>query len=566
MQTSRRFSGGWQAGLVALLLSAVLVAWAGWHFLHQRGQPQAGVQGDVPAEAAGPPTRIDAIHNVLLVSIDTCRADHLSCYGYQRSTTPNIDGVARDGAMFKSALTPVPLTKPAHCSMFTGTYPSTHGVHFNSSSEHLAASHATLAKVLRPAGYQTAAFIGGFPLDARFGLNRGFDTYDGHFDNSGSKALDQEHDAEKVSRRALAWLEDHAQKPFFLFLHFYDAHVPYVPHPPYTSPYADDPYAGEIAYIDHCIGQVLDRLRALGVYDNTLLIITGDHGEGLGEHGETKHGYFVYQSTLHVPLVVRAPRCRQGIEVDGNVSLVDIVPTVLDLVGLKVPASVEGVDLRAALEGGPAPDRRRPVCAESLEASTFGCSPLHGIVEGTWKYIMAPRPELYDLAHDPGERTNLESKEVQVAKRLRGRLEAMFQELEAAAPPRVATRVDPEALMRLQSLGYVGGGATPPASILDTKREDPKDFLPVYQHIDKAMTLFSADHRSEAAKKEVLEVVASRPDLLWAHKQLAGMAAEERRPADALGLASARNDRAAVDVIQTQIARLQSGAPAGKSP
>jgi arylsulfatase A-like enzyme/Tfp pilus assembly protein PilF len=534
LQLSQRFSVGWRAGLVALVVAAVVVSCAGWHFLHRRGQPENRTQGIVSGDAAGPPTGIEAIHNILLVSIDTCRADHLGCYGYKRPTTPNIDAVARDGAMFKMALTPVPLTKPAHCSMFTGMYPPTHGVHWNTSSEHLADTNVTLAKVLRQAGHQTAAFIGGFPLDARFGLNRGFDTYDGYFDNKGSKGLDQDHDAEQVTRRASPWLDEHAKRPFFLFLHFYDAHVPYAPHPPYTSQYDDDLYAGEIAYIDHNIGQVLDRLRALGVYDNTLLIITGDHGEGLGEHGEMKHGYFIYQSTLRVPLVIRAPHCGQGIQVDGNVSLVDIVPTVLKLVGLKVPAGVEGVDLRPVLEGRPAPDQRKPVLAESLEAATFGCSPLHGIVDGNWKYILAPRPELYDLNHDPGEETNLASRETQVAQRLRGRLEAMTKELEAVTPTRVASKVDHQALKRLQSLGYVDGGARPPASILDTQREDAKDFLAVYQRIDKAMTLFSADHRSELAKKEVLEIAAIRPDLIWAHKQLAGIAMEEGRPAGAV--------------------------------
>ena len=350
----------------------------------------------------------------------------------------------------------------------------------------------------RPA-IRTAAFVGAFPLDARFGLNQGFDTYDGRFSEEGKKrGFFGRRTGEEVNRPALAWLEDHARQPFFLFLHYYDAHHPYTPHPPHTSAYADDPYAGEIAYIDNCIGRVLDRLRALGVYDNTLVIITGDHGEGLGEHGEDTHGFFIYQSTLHVPLVIRAPRCGKGIQVEGNVSLVDIVPTVLDLLGLKTPARVEGVSLRAALEGGPVPDRRQAIYAESLEAATFGCSPLHGILEGPWKYILAPRPELYDLAQDPGERTNLAGKQPQVAQRLRGRLEAMLKELEAAAPRRGPSTVDPEAVKRLESLGYVSGGGPLPASALDATREDPKDFLPTYQRLRllHARAKFSDAHRN----------------------------------------------------------------------
>ena len=195
------------------------------------------------------------------------------------------------------------------------------------------------------------------------------------------------------------------------------------------------------------------------------------------------HAYFIYQSTLHVPLVIRAPGCGKGIRVEGNVSLVDIVPTVLDLVGLKIPPRVEGVDLRPALEGGPALDTQRAIYTECLEATTYQCSGLYGLVDGPWKYIVAPRPELYDLSKDPGELTNLAGKEPGVAQRLRGRLEAMFKELEKAAPQRGPSAVDPEAVKRLQSLGYVSGGAMMPASVMDTTGEDPKDFLPTHNLI-----------------------------------------------------------------------------------
>jgi len=532
-QTSRRSSSGRRAGLVALLTAAVLAAWAGWHFLHHRGQPEAAHNDSHPAQAVGPSTRIDAIHNVLLVSIDTCRADHLNCYGYKRPTTPNIDAVAKEGAMFKMAMTPVPLTTPAHSSMLTGTYPPAHGVHLNG-SDRLADSNVTLAKTLREAGYQTAAFVGAFPLDSRFRLNQGFDTYDGRFAEEAKKVIFSHREGEKVNRPALAWLNDHAKQPFFLFLHYYDAHRPYEPHPPHTSAYTDDPYAGEIAYIDHCIGDVLDRLRALRVYDDTLVIITADHGESLDEHGESDHGFFIYQSTLHVPLVIRMPRGRQGMQVDENVSLVDIVPTVLDMLGLKAAGRVEGVGLRAALEGGPVPDGQRAIYGESLYAGTYGCSPLHSIIEGPWKYILAPRAELYDLSQDPDERTNLADKQPQVAQRLRGRLEAMLKKLETAALPRGPATVDPEAVKRLESLGYVSGGVPLPASAVDITREDPKDFLPTYMRILQTRTDFYYAHRNAEAKQELLEIVASRPELVLPHELLASIALDERRPLDAV--------------------------------
>ncbi|MGO9109039.1 MAG: sulfatase-like hydrolase/transferase [Thermoguttaceae bacterium] len=533
MQTSRRSWGGWRAGLVGLLIAAVLAAWAGWHFLRRPGSSEAGDKDDRPAEAAGPPAHIGAVPNVLLVSIDTCRADRLSCYGYKRPTTPNIDAVARDGAMFKTAMTPVPLTTPAHSSMLTGMYPPTHGVHLNT-CDRLADSNVTLAKLLREAGYQTAAFVAAFPLDSRFGLNQGFDTYDGQFTEEAKKVIFSHRAGEKVNRPALAWLDDHAKKPFFLFLHYYDAHHPYDPHPPHTSAYTDDPYAGEIAYVDNCIGQVLDRLRELGAYDNTLVIITADHGESLDEHGEADHGFFIYQCTLHVPLVIRMPHCRKGIQVDGNVSLVDIVPTVLDLLGLKAPELVEGVSLRAALEGGPAPQGQRAIYGESLYAGTFGCSPLHSIIEGPWKYILAPRAELYDLTQDPGERTNLVGKQPQLAQGLRGRLEAMVKKLETAALPRGPSIVDPEAVKRLKSLGYVSGGVPLPASAVDITREDPKDFLPTYMRLRQTKDQFYYAHRNEEAKQELMKISAGRPGLILPHELLASIALDERRPADAV--------------------------------
>ncbi|MGA2257247.1 MAG: sulfatase-like hydrolase/transferase, partial [Thermoguttaceae bacterium] len=512
--------------LVAVLLATIFLAWGGWHLLPRRGPSEASDKGARPAVSG---------LNVLLVSIDTCRADRLSCYGYKRQTTPNIDALAHDGAIFKMALTPVPITTPAHSSMLTGTYPPTHGVHLNA-YDHLADSNVTLAKILREAGYQTAAFVAAFPLNSRFGLNQGFETYDGRFDEEHEiKGGISRRQGEEVSRLAMAWLKDHAQKPFFLFLHYYDAHLPNDPHPPYVSEYTDDPYAREIAYVDNCIGQVLDRLRALGVYDNTLVIITGDHGEGLGEHGEPTHCYFVYQSTLHVPLVIRAPGCSKGIQVDGNVSLVDIFPTVLDLIGLKTESRVDGMDLRPALEGGLAADRQRAVYAESLEAETFGCSPLHGIVEGPWKYILAPRPELYDLGQDPGELTNLAGKEPQMAQRLRGRLEAIFKELKSAAPQSNPSTADPADIKRLESLGYVSGGSTPTDSDLDTTCEDAKDFLPTYLRCVHALAQFEDGRtkENEKAKKELLEIVASRPELIMPHRLLALIALDERRPADA---------------------------------
>lgn len=500
--------------MAVAVLGAAVAGSGGWYFTHR-------------------PSRIGGIRNVVLVSIDTCRADHLSCYGFKRPTTPHIDAVARDGVLFLQALSPVPITTPAHSSMLTGTYPPTHGVRLNN-GQRLADSNVTLAEILREAGYQTGAFVGGFPLDTQFGLNQGFDTYNSEFTiKSETSSSHSERSAEEVSLPALAWLDQHHAKPFFLFLHYYDAHLSYKPPEPFATTYADDLYAGEIAYVDRWIGQVVDRLRALEAYDDTLLIITADHGESRGDHGERAHCIFIYQSTQHVPLVIRAPHGVRGGRVDARASLVDLVPTVLDLVGLKTPERVQGVSLRGGLEGRPGPDRPRPLYCESLEAAQFQCSGLTGLVEGSWKYIRAPRQELYDLARDPGETRNVIEQEAPVALRLRESLEATLQEYESAAAPADDAAADPDAVKRLQSLGYVGGGATPTGSTFNPDLEDPKDFMKTFERLEDANALFNSN-REDEAEKMLLEIVAERPRLIAAHEQLAQIARRKHRPADAV--------------------------------
>ncbi len=507
-------SHGSRLAAAGIVVAMILAGLAAWYFTHRTH-------------------RIEGVRHVVLISIDTCRADHLSCYGFKRETTPHIDAVAREGVLFEQALSPVPLTTPAHSSMLTGTYPPTHGVRLNN-GESLAASNVTLAEVLKDAGYQTAAFVGGYPMDAAFGLNQGFETYDSRFTRSSEKSSTHlERIAEEVSRPAMAWLDQHSGDRFFLFLHFYDAHLDYEPPPPFASTYADDRYAGEIAYVDNWIGQIVDRLRALGVYDDTLLIITADHGESLGDHGERAHGFFIYESTVHVPLIIRAPHGPKGNRFEGRVSLVDLMPTVLDLAGLQTPERVQGTSLRRGMEEGRTQGGPRPLYCESLEATQFQCSGLHGIVDGPWKYIRAPRQELYDLPRDSGETNNVFEKEPKRAQRLRTRLEEMLAEMEAAAPYRDPASIDPAAVARLQSLGYVGGGATPANSVFDPELEDPKDFMQTFERLGNANAMARAN-RGEEAEKEFLEIVAGRPWLIAAHEQLAQIARHDKRPAAAV--------------------------------
>jgi arylsulfatase A-like enzyme/Tfp pilus assembly protein PilF len=537
MNLSSRLKEVWRRLALVPVLSAVLAmalaGWAVWHVVHRRTTAQTSATA---AASHHHSPRLESVRNVLLISIDTCRADRLSCYGYPRKSTPNIDAVAREAVLFQQAIAPAPMTLPSHSSMMTGTYPPVHGVRANDGYR-LAESNMTLARLLRDAGYQTAAFVGGFPLDARFGLNQGFQTYDGRFGAEGGS-----HDrrtAEEVTRRGLAWLDaqnkEPDKKPFFLFLHYYDAHWPYQPPPPFDKTFADDPYAGGIAYVDASIGRVVGRLRESGLYDNTLIIIVGDHGESLGEHGERTHSFFTYQSTLRVPLVVRAPGLGGGREVQQAVNLVDLMPTTLSLLGQAQPERIEGTDLRDCLEGKPRQGPPPIGYFESLEPAAFNCCPLQGVLEGRWKYIRAPRPELYDLDRDPNEQQDLAAKEVATARRLRDRLEEMLETMKSAAAPGGSALMDREASARLQSLGYVGGPVE--RSEFDPRSEDPKDFGPVAAKVDQANE-FNRTHRFQEAKKVCLEIVAMRPNLVPPYLILGEYANREQRPDEAVALLS----------------------------
>lgn len=240
------------------------------------------------------------IRNVVLISIDTCRADHLSCYGYERKTTPHIDAVAGEGVLFTRAHSTNPITLPAHSSMLTGTNPSYHGVHGNRNYR-LSDANVSLAEIMRDHGYQTAAFVSAFVLDARFGLDQGFETYDDHVSADPGRLFISERSGGDTSRQAIKWLDNRGREPFFLFLHYFDPHAKHDPPEPFTSRFLDAPYAGEIAYTDHCIGQIIEKLKSLGIYDSTLLVSTSDHGESIGEHEEDTHGYFIYQVRFAYP-------------------------------------------------------------------------------------------------------------------------------------------------------------------------------------------------------------------------------------------------------------------------
>ncbi|UCD27446.1 MAG: sulfatase, partial [Planctomycetota bacterium] len=356
---------------------------------------------------------VSAIRHVVLISLDTCRADYLSCYGYARPTTPNIDALAKKGYLFSHAMTPIPLTLPAHASMLTGTIPPHHGKHENK-DVYFDPSHVTLAVLLKDKGYHTGAFVGAQVLNGGLGLDRGFDTYDDSFAQS-------ERRAEEVNRAAFEWLEKQKDNPVFLFLHYYDPHDAYIPPEPFATTFKESLYAGEIAYTDHCIGQVFAKLKSLGMYESSLIIVTGDHGEMLGEHGETTHMYFIYESAIKVPLIYKLPGSSASQRIDDIAGIIDIVPTVCDLVEIEPPAGIQGKNLAGYFSNTPPESEDRVLYCESLYPTKYEGNTLLGLVSKRWKYIQTTRPELYDLQNDPGEQTNLAEAEPQRARILKDR-------------------------------------------------------------------------------------------------------------------------------------------------
>ena len=413
--------------------------------------------------------------SVLLITLDTTRADRLGCYGYPQAQTPALDALAGAGVRFERAFCQVPLTLPSHASLMTGMYPPTTGVRLNSNAT-LSAGLPTLAGAFQTRGYRTGAFIGAWVLNSAFGLNRGFDRYDDQIGETTGELTVAERPADKVCDAALAWLDEAPDRPFFAWVHFYDVHSPYQPPAPFREKLAD-PYDGEIAFVDSQVARLLGWLDAHRCRSRTLVIAVGDHGEAFGEHGEIQHGFFIYDPTVHVPLIFSWPdRLPRDKVVRAGVPLVDVMPTVLELLGWAPAAELEGESVRAAFEAENVAFRAIYSECESPHTS-FGWASLHSFTTGQWRYIEAPRPELYDRSADPSETNNVIELHRDVAARLKGALE----EAEAAMPERgPGTPVlDPRAVQALQTLGYLGTTATPNES--DTEGRDPKDMVAVYR-------------------------------------------------------------------------------------
>ena len=422
------------------------------------------------AMLAAPPARA----SVVLITLDTTRADHLGCYGAKGAPTPAIDAAARAGARFTQALSPVPLTLPAHASLLSGRVPRRHGVRDNAGFS-LDAGVPVLAERLRDAGYATAAFVSAAVLDREGGLGRGFSTYDDTVRVGDRRAFDyQERAASQTVDAVLARLPK-LSAPFFLWVHLYDPHLPYVPPEPYASRFKGRAYDGEIAFMDAQVGRLLAAVRAKG--SPIYLVLAGDHGESLGEHGEDSHGVFLYQATQHVPLILSGPGIAAGAAPSARVGLIDVAPTILDLLRLPAIPGTDGRSLAPLLRGTPLP-------AVAYEMETFypsfsyGWAPLRALVSGGAKLIEAPRPELYDLAADPGEARDLARVQTARAAELSRTLAGLTAQ-DAAPRPR-EDEATGERREKLASLGYVGGSVPGGDAI------DPKDGVKLLADLDAA--------------------------------------------------------------------------------
>jgi arylsulfatase A-like enzyme/Flp pilus assembly protein TadD len=473
----------------------------------------------------------DAEQNVLLVTIDTLRADALSSYGGQ-AKTPNIDRLAAHGARFTNAHAQAVVTLVSHTSIMSGLYPYQTGVRDNAGFR-VSPQTPTLASMLKDAGFSTGAFIAGFPLTKRFGLTRGFDEYDDHIaETTGAVEFSlPERRADVVVGRALDWINHRDGKKFFAWVHVFDPHAPYDPPEQWKAQYPGNPYLGEVAWTDSALGPLFDRLATLP--QKTLVVITADHGEGLGEHGETTHGFFAYESTLHVPLIIaevdpKATAYPKPRVIDSPARHVDIVPTILDSVGHAIADSrFAGTSLRDPIANNPIGDR--PMYFEAMTGFlTRGWAPLRGVIAGGDKFIDLPVQELYRLKDDAAEQRNLASSE-------RARLDVLAKTLstfDTALPGRAAAE-SPAVSEQLRSLGYTSGGASFASKKTFTEADDPKRLMDLDRDMHAANDFYTSRRYDEAVAM-FDRVIARRPDLVDAYRYKGYVYWQMGRPADAI--------------------------------
>jgi len=449
-------------------------------------------------------------HNLLFITLDTTRADSIGIYGNTKTKTPNIDNLGQNGIVFKNCYAPVPLTLPSHCSIFTGRYPIAHQVR-NNGTYYLNNHEQTLAEIFKSHGYQTSAIIASFTLFSKFGLSQGFDFYDESF-NSQQMILNflSEITADMVYDKFTNWLQQYNGKKFFLWIHFYDPHYPYLSHPEINTKFDHSnlmKYFGEIAFTDLYVGKIINDLKSKNLLDNTIVVIVGDHGEAFGEHGEYGHGIFCYEESLKVPLIFYNSGLFKNRDfIDNRISVVDLMPTILDIYNFNTPSSLQGKSFSHLIEGKKE-RHRRLIYFESMDGKEKNnWAPLTGIIENDYKYISLPEPELYDLKNDLPEDNNLVKKEVKLAKNLDQKLMEFVNDY-SDLPELAKRKLSPDDIKKLKSLGYISS-----FSNKSPKMIDPKKGVILYAAIEEIKEKIKKGLFNQA-EKELNQIVSENPGI-----------------------------------------------------
>lgn len=469
--------------------------------------------------------------NVIVVTLDTTRADHLGCYGYEAALTPTLDALAKRGVLFERAYAPCPLTLPSHATMFTGLHPAEHSLMTNGKGR-LPDDVTTLAEVLSEHGYATSAFVSSFVLNRKFGLDQGIRDYDDRLSGvqASTDILHRERDGKSTVDASVEWIAKHCRERFSCWIHLYDPHYPYVAHEPlFGEQFANQPYDAEIAFVDRQLSRVFDLLKAQGLEDNTLVVVVGDHGESLGEHQEPNHGYLLYEATQHVPLIVVVPKsAKAGVRVSGPVPLLDLFPTILELLGLEVPTATSGQSL-AGVWKNEEPQPR--VCLGMTDEPLLdnGWSGLRSLTKDEWKYIRSPKPELYRLDTDPHELSNCVGEFPEVMADLEAQLEELEQQMRVRKP--VENPLSNQEKKLLAGLGYTGGlRERDPTS---APGPDVKDMLPLANALATAMELLEHGE-TEQAEVQLRAIVEKAPTYLKAVGNLGICLARQGRIGEAI--------------------------------
>ncbi len=479
--------------------------------------------------------RGDKDFNVILITVDTLRADRIGCYGFSRVETPAIDYFAQLGVKFDTCIATTPLTLPSHTSILTGTLPLFHGVRDNGGFV-VPPELKTIAELFKEQGYATAAFVGAYVLDSKWGLDQGFDYYFDRFDLGKFEKISLatvQRPANEVMDETLKWLDGNKKKKFFAWIHLYDPHTPYEPPSPFDAKYPNHPYLGEIAFTDTQLARLWKFLEDADLTDNIFLIFTSDHGESLGEHEEATHGFFIYQEAVHVPLIFVTPFERlQGLSVSRVVSIVDVMPTMLEMIGLPIPLEVQGKSLVPGFFRPAKGDNAYAYAETFYPRFHYGWSELQSFQNRRFKLIISPDPELYDLEHDPDEMRNL----APVERKLLTDLEKRATQFIAAASENALEldfrKIDEETREKLAALGYVGS-FTDSAKLEGKKLANPKDKIGVFNALSRAREM-GMSGQAEEAVRTIKAIIAEDPDISDAHFALGNIYFKERNFKEAI--------------------------------